>query len=192
MSIVSYIKDCSKEKVAGNYHKVFVGLANKVDGKTFTGDTKILTELTMDINSKMKILEGQIDGVQRTHEGEGTRGYFTNQEIIVRFERKNPELERTVESLIKLKSCGLFLIVVDNTGQGWVSGIAPASEYFKNKPFYSINDEFDSGESVEDAEDGNVWAVTFQRNSGTREYGIEASMVESLVEENADFVDWPA
>lgn len=189
MSISNYLKTCSKV-VAGNYDKLFVAGIDDIEGLTFSGET--LTAITMEGTKKFGMLEADLDNVQFTTNGTAARGYFSEQQLIARFSQKTEELEATVEELLDVVTCGLVAIRIDGNQRGWISGIAPINKMVQNRPYLSLTEEFDSGMSIEDSEEGNAYTLTFGRMSATREYALSAAMVTSLLDESATFVEFPS
>lgn len=190
MSISNYFRDC-KKVVAGNYDKLFI--ANKDAIASITFDDKEVSAITMEIDKYFGIVEADIDDTAFTTEGTAEKGYYSEQELIAKFSKKTSALEAQVNEFIDGATCGLVIIRIDRQGYGWISGVADDDNYFANNPWHTVTESFNSGESIEDVDEGNRYTITFGRKSATREYKLTDALVDSLTkDQDAAFVDWPA
>jgi len=189
MGISNYLRDCSKT-IAGNYDKLFIANFDDISGVTFDGNE--LTAITMETDKHFGMVQADIDDLQFTSSGTASRSYFSEQQLIAKFSKKTEELEILVEDLLDGATCGLVAIRIDGNGNGWISGIAPLNKMMHNRPYLSVTEEFDSGASIEDDEEGNRYTITLSRLSATREFIIDSSVSAELMSGDATFVDWPA
>ena len=191
--ISNYIKQCNKI-VAGNYDKLFLAKINDIASVTFADN--VVSAITMETGEpgpKFAYIETDLDTVSFTSNGTAERGYFSEQNLIAKFSEKTTALETALEDFLDAVTCGVVAIRIDGQGRGWISGIAPLDKIAKNRPWMSVVEEFASGESIEDTEEGNRYTITFGRKSATREYELDEELTKSLVEtKDADFVEWPA
>lgn len=193
--LTNYLRKCVKN-VAGNSDKLFVAKLGDIDSVTFDA-SNIVTGISMisveDVEQKFAKLMTDLDSVQYTSSGTAQRGYYSEQSLIARFSQKSKELEATVEELLDGATCGLVVIRVDGNNRIWLSGIAPDSLASATRPWMSVQEEFDSGTSIEDSEEGNRYTITFSRNSATREYLItdeESGIGADILDGTATFINW--
>lgn len=195
MSISNFIKDCTKN-IAGNQESLFVAPYPKVVGITLTDDEVSAIEMSPAVVDPVvpigtfAYLESDLDSIQYTSDGTAARGYFSEQNLIAKFSKKSKALEKTVSELTDSATCGLVAIRVDGNGKAWISGIAPATAA-GNRPYMSVQDQFDSGEGIEDSEDGNRYTITMSRMSATKEYPFNAALTEDILDGSAVFINWP-
>ena len=197
MSISNFIKDCTKN-IAGNQESLFVAPYPRVVSITLTEDEVSAIEMSELVvgppeipAGKFAYLESDLDSIQYTSDGTAARGYFSEQNLIAKFSKKSKALEKTVSELTDAATCGLVAIRVDGNGKAWISGIAPATAA-GNRPYMSVQDQFDSGEGIEDSEDGNRYTITMSRMSATKEYPLDETLTASIIGGTAAFINWPA
>ena len=190
MSITNYIKTCEKV-IPGSGDKLFLAKLSNLDKITVVANE--CTVIDMNSTDKFAYIQADLDSVSFTSSGTAEKGYFSEQALMAKFSKKTDALETMIEEFIDGVTCGIVAIRTDSNGKGWISGIAPLSKMAANRPYLSVSEEFASGESIEDVDDGNTYTITFGRKSATREFEIHEDMVDSLVKtKDATFVDWPA
>lgn len=190
LSITSFTRAATKT-VAGNYEHLYVAPLADISEITWS-ETNQVTAITMVAAKAFADLETDLDSVQFTTNGEGGRGYFSEQNIIAKFSQKTAAMETLVSELINGAVAGLVAIRIDRNGNGWISGVAPDSMMLRNMPYLKVTEAFDSGENIEASADGNRYTITLTRMSGTREFPIESgtsSLLESILAGTDDFID---
>jgi hypothetical protein len=187
MSISNFVKSCERN-VAGNSDILLVGRSAWVSALTMTQDK--VSAITMASMQKFAYLEPDFDSVKFDSDGTSMRGYFSEQNLTSKFSKKTTALEKTISDISAFSNCGLCAIRIDNNGIGWLSGVAPATAK-GNKPYHSVQDTFDTGESIEESEEGNRYTLILNRKSATKEYELDALLTASILDKTATFVNWP-
>lgn len=188
MSLSNYLRKCTKT-VAGNYDKVYLAKIGDIDGLTFDADE--VNGITMETGKHFVEVQADLDSVQFTAEDEATRGFFSNQELIMVFSQKSKELVALKDEISDAVTCGLVAIRIDGNNKGWLSGIAPVAKMVSNRPYLRMSANFDSGQSIEDVDEGNRYTITLGRLSATGEYPLTSSVTESILNGTAAFIDFP-
>jgi hypothetical protein len=189
MALTSYAKNCTAKK-AGNSNKIFlvkVGDINEITFDTVTGEVEAIT---MGSGKKFAELNADLHSVIYTSEGQGSTGYFSNQSLIAKFSKKTTTLEKTINELVDGVVCGLVAIRVDNNRNAWLSGMSADLQEGKSLPWDSIEDNFTSGESIEDFEEGDMYTVTLKRTSGIKEIRLENTLRDEFVDGTSTLVNW--
>lgn len=196
MSITNFIKSCTKN-IAGNDHQLFFAPARMVTGITVTtGEVSAVTMSDAVTGPPaipaglFSVVEADLDSVQFTSDGTAAKGYYSQQNLIAKFSKKSVALEKLVAELVDAATCGIVAIRVDGNGKAWISGVAQATDG-GNRPYMSVQEQFDSGESIEDSEDGNRYTITLSRMSAVREYPLDDTLTASVIGGTAAFIDWP-
>jgi len=191
MSITNYFKPC-EITVPGNDNRLFIASYEDID--TYTFDGNLLTGVTMKTDKGFAVIEADFDAVQFENTGTANRGFFSEQTLTAWFSNQKEELQVLLDELRNQTPCGLVVIRRDGNNRYWISGIAPEGKMGANRPWMSLESNFDSGQSIEDIEEGNRYELIFNRVSGTEEFFIEDgtdSVSESLANGSADFINWP-
>ncbi len=192
MSITNFFKICEKN-VPGNRSRLFV--ANMEDIASYTFQGKELESITMESQKHFAIIEADFDAVQYESAGQANRGFFCEQTLTAWFTYYRQEVLDLFDELRDAAPCGLVIIRQDGNGQYWVSGIAPLTKMGANRPWLSVETNFNTGMSIEDIDEGGRAEVIFGRLSATEEYLLEdgsGSIALSLDEGDAAFVEWPS
>jgi hypothetical protein len=195
MALANYLKVC-EQSVAGSDYRLYIGVANDIATQSWSSET--LQELTMNDDpaaTYFSYVEADLDGVHFTAEGEGGTGFMSEQSLILKFRKKSKTLVEFVEKLRDKLPCGLVAIRKDGHNQYWISGIAPPARVGENLYWNKVETNFDSGESVENWEEGNLYTVTLKRTSGTEEFLVSSGaghLGEGLDDGDAAIVNWPA
>lgn len=193
MSITNYFKPC-EITIPGNDNRLFVAAYTDIDTYTFDVNN-VLTAITMKTDVDFHIIEADFDAVQFENTGTANRGFFSEQTLTAWFSNQKPELQTLLQELRDQTPCGLVIIRKDGNSRYWISGIAPVDKMGANRPWLSLETNFNSGMSIDEIEEGNRYELVFGRLSGTEEYPIEtgtASVSSKLDDGSATFVDWPA
>ena len=191
MSLTNYFKTC-EQSISGSDYRIYVGAANEIDTETWSDE--LLQNLAMLGDKYFGYIEADLDGVHFTAEGEGGTGFMSEQSLVMKFRKKSLALIEFVELIRNKLPCGLVAIRKDGHNQYWISGIAPPADKGKNLHWNKVETNFDSGESVENWEEGNLFTVTLKRVSGTEEYLVSSGsehLGEGLNDKDAAIVEWP-
>lgn len=187
MSIAKYVKQTGKV-IAGNDYKIFAAIFSDIIGATFSGNT--LTALNLDGSKKFGEIQADWDSVGYNAEGTSARGFMSEQNLTARFSKKTLQLMEVVDSLRDAAPSGLVLIRKDGSGNYWISGIAPLTKMAANRPYLSVQTNFNSGSSIEEVDEGNKYEITFNRMSATEEYPLASALGDTITNGTADWVDF--
>ena len=193
MSITNYFKPC-EITVPGNDNRLFIAAYPDVASITFDNDKQV-TAITMETLKNFAIIEADFDAVQFENSGTANRGFYSEQTLTAWFSNQKAELQVLLQELRDQTPCGLVIIRRDGNNRYWLSGMAPADEMGANRPWMSLESNFNSGMSIEEIEEGNRYELVFGRLSGTEEYLIEegtGSLSLAIAGGTADFIDWPS
>ena len=195
MSITAYNRKNAKT-ISGNKASVFIAKRTWIDTITYDADlTKYpeITALAMETGKTFKEIQGDIDGVMYTGEGQGGLNYFSTQTLQVKITAKS----KLVEALIKeLKEddgddANEYVIIrVDEENNAWLSGISRSDLQGAEQPWATFRDPFTSGQSVEDVDDGNKYTLTWERLSGARESLLSTALRDTILDGTAAFIDF--
>lgn len=185
MSITAYVKSCDKI-IAGNDNKVYLAPLDDVDSITATGGE--VSAITMNATALFIPVEADLDTVGFESSGTANRGFFSEQTLSMNFSNKSPELITLIEELRATAGCGIVAIRKNGNGDYFISGIAPVEEMGGNRPYLSIETNFNSGASIEDSEEGNMYTVSLSRMSGTEEYILDSTLAASIDSGTATFI----
>lgn len=185
-TISNYIKQVASV-VSGSDHVLFFAKRADITAHSFDGSE--IDGITG--GDAFKIVEVDIDKVHYTAEGEGGSGFMSEQSLIMTFSKKSANLVKLVKELTDGVVSGLVAIRKDRHGDYWVSGLAPAAKVAQNRPWMGIEVNFDSGEKLENWEEGNKYIITLKRTSATEEYPLDTAQKAAMVGKTAAYVDWP-
>ena len=181
MALDAYVKTCGKN-VAGNYRKVFFGLATEVDTVTVSNAPYELTAITN--SDKFKAFTAEIDSVQFKVEGTGGSNYYTTQTLTLKFAKKSKALITQLEELKAAVTCGVCAIHVDGNGVAWLTGYDARATDPTARPYNKIKITFDSGAKPSDAE-GNMVTVELTRESEWQPIPFDATVSGAIINETA-------
>jgi len=181
MGLIDYLKIQSSNGM-GNDNRVFIIPYDDIDTVTFDNDDTV-TEITLHSNKEWTRLEADINSVIYSSSGDQSITYFSDQDLIIDFTGKSEETEKTINSIKDEINEGLVIIRLDGNHKGWISGISIPRDSYINMPWNEVSDNFSSGETIEDTEEGNKYSLTFKRSSGVKEYLLHSDIVNA-------FWDW--
>jgi hypothetical protein len=189
MSITNYVKGCTKI-IAGNDNKLFLLPVANMDTLAITANeiTAIALEATAD---GFSIIEADLDSVGYTSTGVAARGFFSEQSLVMQFSKKSTTLMTLVDELRANAGCGIIAIRRDGAGNYFLSGYAAVDEMAGNRPYDSVQADFNSGASIEETEEGNMYIVTLSRKSATEEYLLDSILSGTIDDGTAAFIEWP-
>lgn len=190
MSITNYVKSCTKV-IAGNDNKVFIAPISKLDELTVTtGEISAITLASL--ADGFSVIEADLDSVGYESTGTSKRGFFAEQTLTMSFSKKTKTLITLVDELRNGVVCGLAVIRRSGNGDYFLSGYAPISDLGGNRPYMSVETTFNTGMSIEESEEGDMYAVSLKRMSATEEYPIDATLSGTISGGTATFINWPA
>lgn len=192
MSITNYFKPC-EITVPGNDNRLFIASYSDIESYTFDGSNQ-LTAITMKSQKGFAVVEADFDAVQFENSGTANRGFYSEQTLTAWFSNQKAELQTLLAELRDQTPCGLVIIRRDGNNRYWISGIAPIANMGANRPWMSLESNFNSGMSIEEIEEGNRYELIFGRLSATEEYIVEegtASLSLAIAGGTADFINWP-
>lgn len=187
--LTNYLRNC-QPRFAGVNPSIFIGEASKAWDITFSGNT--ITAIVSDETPAEKMQEFQAEPhtVSFGSEGEWGNSGFETQTITARFGKASDALDTAVKNLKKSLVCGVFVIYIDNNKKGWLVGLAPTNEDFYNDYFRKLTTNFNTGESVEDVDEGDTLFVELSRESATGKYPLATALVNTILAKDAAFINY--
>jgi hypothetical protein len=147
MALASYNPDCERN-ISGNM-RLFVTEADNVTSVTVVDGE--ITAYTLATGTEFHEIQGIIDTLLRTEEGEGNDSHIHHiHRIEIDIAHPSKELNDLRNQLADASPCGIIAIVSDNNENVWMVGYS--EDYGFTRPLFLREDNLNSGASVEDLE----------------------------------------
>ena len=171
MSITSYKRNCGKS-AAGNAPGLYIGLYPEVKTSATFSVVDGADQISTLVMTNFKRVQTDFDSILYNAEPEANRrSYINMQTMELKISGKRTETEKLLFEIEKAIPCNLVLIRSDKNGKFWLSGLAPATA-LGNRAWSRYTENFTTGESITDIDEGNSYTITLERDSVTPEYEI--------------------
>jgi len=158
--IATFTKTCTKN-IAGN-SALYVTEAASVDAVTVTSGE--ITAITMNTTLLFQQVQGDLDSISRTEEGEGSQTNISyTHRVEARFAKPSKAVNTLRNSLADASACGILAIVTDGNGVSWLVGYNEADGV--ERALYLQTDSVTSGAEPTE-EDAQAVTIALECSNG--------------------------
>ena len=189
MTFTSFLKTCVRN-TPGNQYQAYLCPVASITSITLTAGE--VSAVTMDSTAKFQRVQGKLDTVQFTSEGNAGNTLNITHSLKMRFDKMTTALNKwfyDTDGIADAVVCGMVAIHVDGNGQAWISGISPASVEGTLRPYQSATINFDSGAAPTDDAAAQP-ELTLTRTGAAPAYPFDSTILATITGGTATFINW--
>lgn len=189
MAFTSFLKSCVRNTPGNQYQAYMCPVASITSITNTSGE---VSAVTMNSTAKFQRVQGKLDTVQFTSEGQLGNSTNVSKTLKMGFDKLTSALSNWVygtDGIADSIVCGMVVIHVDGNGQAWISGISPAAVEGALRPYQSATFNYDSGSAHTDTEAARP-ELTLTKTGAAPAYPFDSTINATIVGGTATFINW--